>query len=255
MINFKEFIFIIFYFICINYQINTNSKNNEIIRYQQSSEHFEFYSIKKDIESLKDLEINLEKNYFKITNDLGTSFSIKIKVYIYPDIKTFHEKINIRNGPGWLVGIGLYNELHMVSPLNPGSIHSYESLIKVVVHEFTHVATINLIGNNRSIPKWLYEGIGYYEAEQITDTLRKKIKDLVLKDEIPTFNELETMSYIKFGDTGGYNFSAIIVEFLIENYGLDKVISLIKQPENYKSIFGLSKEELEKKWIKYVKSN
>jgi hypothetical protein len=51
----------------------------------------------------------------------------------------------------------------------------------------------------------------------------------------------------------GYGLSVTIVEFLVVTYGIDKLVLLIKEPENSEIIYGLSKYTLEKQWIQYLK--
>jgi hypothetical protein len=68
--------------------------------------------------------------------ELFKSFESKIDVFICPNIKSFHTAINVPDAPDWVVAPAKKNELIMVSPLNQGSVHTYESLMKAIVHEF-----------------------------------------------------------------------------------------------------------------------
>ena len=51
-----------------NYETNVS----DVIKIQEESEHFIFYSEEQDRKCLLDLKENLEKNYNKITDDLNT---------------------------------------------------------------------------------------------------------------------------------------------------------------------------------------
>lgn len=117
---------------------NTSSLNMEF-----TSENFNLYSKKQDVKVLEDLSKVLESNYVRISKDMQTSFDSKIDVFIYPDTKAFHSAINYLDAPDWVVGAASKNELKMVSPLNPGSAHSYESLMKAIVHELAHTVVLN----------------------------------------------------------------------------------------------------------------
>ncbi len=66
----------------------------------------------------------------------------------------------------------------MVSPLNPGSSHTYESLLQVIVHELTHTAVFYACGNNLTpdYQNGLAKDMLSYEAGQINENMRKTIK-------------------------------------------------------------------------------
>jgi hypothetical protein len=69
----------------------------------------------------------------------------------------------------------------------------------------------------------------------------------------PTWTQLATASVMEFGNMNGYGLSVTIVEFLVVTYGIEKLVLLIKEPENFENIYGLSENTLEKQWIQYLK--
>lgn len=174
---------------------------------------------------------------------------------VFPDIKTFHAAINYPDAPDWVVGSCNGDELMMVSPLNPGSIHTYESLMQVIVHEFVHIAVSYARGDKgwTTLPRWLSEGYAQYEAGQINEQIRKIVETSVVANTPPTWTQLGTASVMEFGNMNGYGLSVTIVEFLVVTYGIDKLVLLIKEPENFETIYGMSEYTLEKQWIQYVK--
>jgi len=42
---------------------------------------------------------------------------------------------------------------------------------------------------------------------------------------------------------------------LIEEFGYDKLLNLIKLPNNFVDIFGITENQLQNKWIEYIKKN
>lgn len=126
-------------------------ESDDLIELRKETEHFEFYCVESDVECLEDLAGTLEENYTKITTDLKTDLDFKVKVHVYKDIDTFHKATGLNDSPAWGVGIALGNGIQIVSPLNPGPKHSYQTMIQVVVHEFTHVE-INNIAQSWMIP-------------------------------------------------------------------------------------------------------
>lgn len=230
-------------------------QNNESLNFVKESQHFKFYSTNGDIIVLDSLALTLEKNYSRITNNLGIQIDKKINVKVFPDMKCFHAAINYPDAPDWVIGSCVGDELLMVSPLNPGSVHTYESLMQVIVHEFVHIAVYYACGNKvvSGLPKWLNEGYAQYEAGQINEHIRKSVESSLREKVPPTWTQLNTASAIEFGHMNGYGLSVTIVEFLVATYGIEKLVLLIKEPENIEIIYGLPESTLEKQWIQYIK--
>jgi hypothetical protein len=231
-------------------------QNNDSLNLAKESPHFIFYSTNDDINVLDSLAITLENNYSRITNHLGIQIDKKIKVNVFPNIQAFHAAVNLPDAPDWVVG-GTWNtnEIMMVSPLHPGSVHTYKSLMQVIVHEFTYIAVYYACGDKgvTGLPRWLSEGYAQYEAGQINEHIRKIVELSVIAKTPPTWTQLDTVSIMEFGNMNGYGLSVSIVEFLIVTYGIDKLVLLIKEPENFEIIYGLSKDAMEKQWVKYLK--
>ena len=232
-----------------------SGQNKDSLSLSKESTHFEFYSTRDDIQVLDSLATALETNYSRITDHLGIQFDRKIKVKVFPNVKVFHEAINYPNAPDWVVGTWNTDGLMVVSPLNPGSSHTYESLMQVIVHEFVHIAVYYSLGGSgmNKLPKWLSEGYAMYESCQMNQTVRRSVKASLSQKAPPTWTQLDAASMMEFGNMNGYGFSGAIVEFLINAYGIDKLASMIKEPDNIEMIYGLPKDTLEKQWVNYLK--
>jgi len=234
----------------------TKSKkvNTSLLKSEFSSENFTFYSKKQDEKVLEELSLTLESNYLRITKNMDTSFDSKIDVLIYPDLKAFHRAINYPEAPDWVVGAASKNELKMVSPLNPGSEHSYESLMEAIVHELTHTVVLNFRKQGLAgLPNWLNEGYAYYEAGQLTENELQTIQSNLLNNKLPSWQDLKNANPFQFGDMGGYGISATIIEFLVESYGVEKLKQYIIEPENVEKTYKMSEKDLELMWLEYLK--
>lgn len=235
---------------------NFKKENTSSLNLEFTSQNFNFYSKEKDAKVLENLSKVLESNYLRITLDMQTSFNSKIDVFIYPDLKAFHSAISYLDAPDWVVGAASKNELKMVSPLKPGSVHTYESLMKAIVHELTHTVVLNfrkqgLVG----LPNWLNEGYAYYEAKQLDKSQREIVLYQLFNNKIASWNEIEQANIAQFGDIYGYPISATIIEFLVEFYGLDKLKQFIIDPERVEKIYNVSKKDLEGLWLKHLKKD
>jgi len=226
-----------------------------LLKPTKECEHFVFYSTSADVGVLDTLAVVLENNYDQITSHLGVQINKKTQVNIYPSVAAFHAVIDFPDAPEWVVGKGDLDSIMMVSPLNPGSMHSFESLMQTVVHEFVHTAVFYAQGEKdiKEMPKWLSEGYAFYEAGQTNDYIRDWVEKAVAEETPPSWTHLDTVSDMEFGNIGGYQYSATITEYLIVTYGMEKIVQFIKQPEQMESIYGLSMDALEKKWLEYVK--
>ena len=221
--------------------------DKEEMKLEFASEHFNFYSENKYKNHCKKISEVLEKNHKKITDNLKIQSDEKTNIYVYSDLDSFHEAIGQPNASEWMVGAEMGNNvMKMVSPYIDKSKEDY--MIKVAIHEFTHVLVRNI--NKEVVPNWLNEGIATFEANQMDDSIKKFIKS----NQVPKIMDLENMGAQRFGDNGGYAYSYSIVEFIINQYGYDDLVDLIKSPKDFEKILGLSQDEFQNKWEVYLKS-
>jgi hypothetical protein len=238
-------------------EINESNSTKKIpYKLQHSNLYFDFHLKDKDVKALDELEKILYFHFSELSNLMKTKFTDKIAVIIYPDIKEFHKAINFEDAPDWVVGAAGKNSLMIVSPLNPGKVHNYESLMKSIVHELCHAFVINMREQGQvGLPKWLDEGFAFYYAKQLTETNKRVLINSDNEYDIPSWEFLSNAGTAEFGDKNGYIFSASIIEFLISNYGYDAIRRLIIQPNDFQAIFGLSEFELERKWRTHLRNN
>lgn len=215
--------------------------------YTLESEHFSFYYTKADKSSIDQIRDRLEENYDKIVQDLAPPSMPKVKVKIYPDMATFHKELK-REVADWVVGVAESNdEMRMVSPNDPGSGQSFEGILKVAVHEFTHVVTFNLTAYPSPSVNWLYESIACYEAGQFTDP-----KDVTYLSggRYPTLAQLNSGS----GSSNIYSVGYVMIEYIRDTWGMTAVRELITSSGNLTAVLGKTAEEFEKGWQDYVQA-
>lgn len=215
-----------------------------------TKKHFEFYCDEDDKDCIKGLCSSLEENYDRITDDLQAVIQDKINVYIYHDLTAYHKTLNIVDAPNWLVGNAWGNNLYMVSPIATGIPHTYDDMMKVITHEFTHIVISNINHETEKIPIWLNEGIAVYEARQIN---RESFSAIRSSSVFPSLEDLKTES-ISFGNNNGYLYSFSIIDFIVDRFGHKMLNPLIKAPWDFEPIIGMTNAEFEKQWIHYVKT-
>lgn len=107
------------------------------------------------------------------------------------------------------------------------------NLDAVLWHEFAHVVTLNKT-NNR-MPRWLSEGISVYEERQRDSSWGEQMnipyRKMILDGELSPIGEMSQMFlspksplHVRFA----YFQSSLIVAYIIENYGFDKLLKVLE---------------------------
>jgi hypothetical protein len=82
------------------------------------------------------------------------------------------------------------------------------------------------------------------------------IKKGLENNTIPTFDDLDTREdFQAFFKKDGYQYSYTIVEAIVNIFGYDKLRNLVKTPDKIVDVFGITKNELQNKWIEYIRNN
>lgn len=199
----------------------------------------------------QDLFDELKDNVERITVKYKHQPSRKIIIEIYPDLPTFHQAVGEKDAPNWFMGTFEDNILKIVSPLNPGPEHTYQSILTSTVHLFTMWLITDI---NPLAPKWARQGVGGYESKGMSEQfIRSSTLDVINDLVIPSFQELNNDTW-DFETMKGFQFSRLIVEFIIEKYGIDTLNKAIRNPNGYNEIFGCSESELHEQWVEYMKN-
>lgn len=161
---------------------------------------------------------------FKLKN-----YDRKIIIYLYNSVEELHNEVFGKKGEEWKVSLeGEDGNLKLVTPLNPGNVHSYSDIMKIAQKS---IADTILADNFEDIPNWL----------DITTYL------FGLNDSKTTY------SYKKLDINNVQSFSDayFITLSLINIYGINKVIKIYKKSKNYNKILNASDNEINNKIINY----
>ena len=189
--------------------------------------------IKQNSESNYDKEIgsiidSRKKEVFDFFN--VKEFELPFIVYVYDSIEDLVNglhKRGFKKDPDYMCAChkDKDNSLNYFEPKdNPGENEwSKEEYENVVFHELVHGIQYSLFGKT---PEWLNEGIAKY----LDGTYKKGIKYLldnyINNREIPDQSEIEN----EFGmhDYDSYDYSYLMVSYLIDRYGKDEFVNIIK---------------------------
>ncbi|MCD6346750.1 MAG: hypothetical protein J7L96_04945 [Bacteroidales bacterium] len=219
---------------------STRYSQNFSIRYQHA-----------DRQVISDIVEQLESHYGQIAKELGADLDHRVEVYIHPDRHSLLKASGLESASRWLVGVAINDrEIHLISPLNPPGNHSYESVMDGLIHELVHVCVANT--TKRKLPLWFNEGLAVYYAKQyrFSQEVPGLVRDMLF---LPDLNDLEDTE--SFERMHGYALSYTIVEFMLREYGGDRVRAFIRQYPDYNTLGIKSKMELENAWHAYLEEN
>ncbi len=175
----------------------------------------------------------LERAYSTIGEKYGLKPKQRTLVQIFADQKDFAiQTFGMPGGVGYL-GVCFGRVITANGPAaHPGSAVNWEA---VLWHEYCHVVTLQLTKNK--MPRWLSEGISVFEERQARGTggnvtgtwgerMTPQYRAMLLGDDLTPVSELsgaflkpKTPAHLMFA----YFESSLVVEYLIEHFGLEKL--------------------------------
>lgn len=161
----------------------------------------------------------------------GLALDHPITVEIFPEYKDFGVRtFGMPDNPGYL-GVCFGSVITANSPAaNAGHPVNWEA---VLWHEFCHVVTLHL--SRQKMPRWLSEGLSVYEERQANPIwgqhLNPRYREMLLADDLPPVSGLSAAFlaprsnlHLQFA----YFHSSLVVEYLIDQYGLDSMKAVLR---------------------------
>lgn len=172
----------------------------------------------------------LERAHSTLTQKYGLNLDRKTIVEIFPDQKDFAIRtFGLPGGAGYLgVCFGRVITANSAAA-RPGSNASWEAILW---HEFCHVVTLTLTKNK--MPRWLSEGISVFEERQQRgnwgEQMKPRYRAMILGEDFTPVSQLSgaflrPKSAVHLGFA--YYESSLVVEWLVQRWGLEKMKSLL----------------------------
>lgn len=255
------FVFLTMLFVsgCEKDKPTSTTDSDNFVYLQSSSQHYNYYCANKDAEVIDTIRVLLETNLKRICTLYDYTIDDTTDVFIYPDFKTFHASVvwGTDDIPPDLVGQCVNaKEIKFISPLNAEPINSYSEILIVAVHESIHAINFHVFDPLTGLsfpPTWLFEGFATFEANQFPN--RAIIRQRINSGELPLIEQYN--DYYFFTDNYGYHFSYTIFEFLINQYGYNKVSMLLRHPSRIAEALGtnITMDTLNAGWHQFMVSN
>ncbi len=152
-------------------------------------------------------------------------------VEIFDDPRDFGVRtFGMPGNPGYL-GVCFGDVITANSPSSPAG--SSTAWASVLWHEFCHVVTLNMTRNK--MPRWLSEGISVHEELAIDPSWGQRMipeyVEFILGDKMHPVSNLSA-AFMTADDNLDLQFtyyqSALVVEFLVKQYGFEKLTAILR---------------------------
>jgi hypothetical protein len=194
----------------------------------------------------------------KITGNAGIQLERPVNIHIYNGSNDFQKsRVNTRE---WTGGVAATEYGAISIGISPDDIAwGKGALAHELGHMVTHQLTFSAYGIN--LPTWLDEGLAMHAEANSDPVLKLQLQKAINAKQLISLRSLSSpfsartdKAYLSYAE------SQSAVEYLIDNYGNDKIIDLLKifkvgstTDEALKKIYGIDQDELESKWVESVK--
>ncbi|MEO7597310.1 MAG: hypothetical protein ABIV50_00135 [Opitutus sp.] len=169
----------------------------------------------------------LERAHAHLSARYGIPLEQSTAVEIYPNPKDFAVRTFGMPDIGGFLGVCFGPVFTINSPAS-----SQANWEAVLWHEFTHVITLTMTRNQ--MPRWLSEGISVYEERQANPAwgqlMSLNYRDRIVRGRVQPISQMSA-AFLQAKDARDTQFayfqSALVVEFLVEHYGFEKLRSFL----------------------------
>jgi len=194
---------------------------------------------------------NSESNYNQIIDEIindrkkeifsffnSEEINLPVTVYIYNSIEELvngMKEREFRNDPNYMCACQKDedNSLNYFEPKDNPSENEWskEEYKNVIFHELVHCIQFNLFGTT---PEWINEGIAKYLDGTYSKGIKWLLDNYINNNPIPSQREIED----EFGmhEYDSYDYAYLMVSYIIDYYGNDKLIEMLKNKEEFQLI-------------------
>jgi hypothetical protein len=193
-----------------------------------------------------------EEGLARLTQDIGTYPERPIKIYIYASTSDLQGAMIFPQE--WTGGVAFTAFSTIAIGIPPSDLDwGKGALVHELTHLVVHQATFSPYGQ---LPLWLDEGLAMYNEGELDPDLRSYLQDAILEDKLISvrslcspFSAYPEKAYLSYAQ------SYSLVEYLLDNYGQDKMLELLtifKQGSTYDEalteVYGFDIDGLDARW-------
>jgi len=211
------------------------------------SPHFVFHYPAQDAPSIVTTAQYLERERARVVDAYKVWDMPRVHVWFYSDHAALEAAAgDVAGGvPSWAYGVVTReDQIHCMSP-NLTEWGPYRRRLKDIAHEFVHAMTLHMNPRFANNPRWLWESVALYEANQNVDLTDA---DYLRKGPPPTLAELSRLS-----DQRIYELGYTIGEFIVKRWGHAKLKALVLANGDTQGVLGVPLPQFERDWIAFVR--
>ncbi len=217
-----------------------------------ASEHFElYYNSNNELNELyasSSIEI-LEKEYDRILDflDVDEKDMPVVKINMYDNYEAFRQNIIKEYNVDIDIGLGATGYARNTNTFSYTLRYKHNEFVgleTVALHEFAHNVT-RVLAPKKLHDSWIFEGTAMYlaqDADRYEHNYRK-----FLDEGIP---EIYTL---KKSNEDVYKYGYSMVEYIVETYGKEKLVELLREYEDIEKVLNISENEFRDGWIEFLK--
>jgi hypothetical protein len=188
----------------------------------------------------------------KLTQDIGTYLERPVKIYIYASTSDLQGAMI--SSTEWTGGVAFTEFSTIVISIPPSELDwGKRALVHELTHLVVHQATFSPYGQ---LPLWLDEGLATYNEGELDPDLHSRLEEAISKNELISVRSLCSPFSAYYEKAAlSYAQSYSLVEYLLDNYGQDRMLdllALLKRGSTYDEalteIYGFDIDGLDARW-------
>jgi hypothetical protein len=193
-----------------------------------------------------------QEGLVRLTQDIGTYPERPIKIYVYASTSDLQGAMIFPQE--WSGGVAFTAFSTIAIGFPPSELDwGKRALVHELTHLVVHQATFSPYGQ---LPIWLDEGLAMYNEGELDPVFRSYLEEAILEDELISVRSLcSPFSAETEKARLSYAQSYSLVEYLLDNYGQDRMLDLLtlfKQGSTYDEalteVYGFDIDGLDSRW-------
>jgi hypothetical protein len=216
---------------------------------EQRSPHFSFRYPALDAPTIAMTIQYLERERARVVDRYKIRDMPRVRVTFHTDHASLESAArDVAGGvPAWAFGVVTRpDEIHCMSPNLP-EWGPYRRRLKDIVHEFVHAMTLHMNPEFANNPRWLWEAVALYEANQNVDLT---VPPYLTQGSPPTLAELSRLA-----DTRIYEVGYSIGEFIVKRWSHAKLRELVAESGDTERVLGVTLAQFESDWLAFVRKS
>jgi len=204
----------------------------------------------------QELMATAQEALVRLTEDTGAYLEKPVKAYIYASAR--HLQGSLIYPQEWTGGVAFTRHGIIAIGIAPDKLDWGK---RAMTHELTHLVIHQVIFNPyNDLPNWLDEGVAMYNEGVLSPQFATRLNKAIAEDSLISVRSLSSpFSAHAEQSILAYGQSYSLVEFLINNYGSDKMLKLLntfRQGSSYDGalgkVYGFDMDGLDTRWRDYV---